>query len=60
MQHERRNGNRQAVRGRTERVQRGSTGGVNVVFDSLDLCDRRKAAQRASGGTDTTVGAASA
>lgn len=50
MQCERRNRDRQAVRRRMERTQRGSAGGVDVVFDSLDLFNRRKAAQRASRG----------
>jgi hypothetical protein len=50
MQRERCNGNRQAVRCRVERVQRGSAGGVDIVFDGLNLFDHRKAARRASRG----------
>ncbi len=50
MQRERRNGNRQAVGRRMERVQCGSARRVDVVFDNVDLFDGRKAAQLASRG----------
>ena len=49
MEGERRNGE-QAIARRMQRVQRGSACGVDVVFDDIDLCDGRKAAQHVSRG----------